>query len=433
MPRRNSKFMTEPTIAKMTRAPKGRQIERFDSGADGLALRITDRGTKTWNICYHFPNAEGRRRHHRLTLGYWPTLGVAEAREKARKVKSDVKSGIDPRAKRADEQTAARIQAQTEVGKDFGVIAEKFIKVECPNQKRGNETESMIRRLLLPAWAGRQVHEIKKQDARSLTDKLIDEGKPAAAYRLHETMVRLFRWMLGEYDTEFLGFEVSPLANLSPPAKKKKRQRKLEHHELERLWSAWTEQGYPFGAVQKLLLLTGTRRSEIAEATWPEFDLEARLWLIPGTRTKNSFDHLVPLSDMAMEILEALPRFTEGDYLFTTTSGARPVSGFSKAKIRTDAILKKNAEENGLAPITDWRLHDLRRVIRTGLSKLRVDPEVAERVLNHLSGELERTYNLYQYQPEKTHALARWAQVVQGIAEPAEDNVVTLATVGEAQ
>ena len=312
----------------------------------------------------------------------------------------------------------------------FGVIAERYIKDVCPNLKRGSETESVIRRLLLPSWKDRQVNEIRKHDARDLTDKLIAQKKPAAAYHLHETMVRTFRWMLSNYDTEFLGFEVSPLANLKPPTKKQKRQRKLEHHELERLWTAWTEQGYPFGAVQKLLLLTGTRRSEVAEAVWPEFDLEARLWLIPGNRTKNGFDHLVPLSDMAMGILETLPRFDKGDCLFTTTNGARPISGFSKAKNKTDAILKRHAEENGLEPIADWRLHDLRRAIRTGLSKLRIDPEVSERLLNHLSGELERTYNLYQYQPEKTHALAAWAQVVQGIAEPPPDNVVRLKADG---
>ena len=103
MPRRNSKFMTEPGIAKMARAPKGKRVERFDSGADGLSLRITDRGTKTWNICYHFLGAQGRLKHHRLTLGFWPTLGVVEAREEARRVKADVKSGMDPKAKRAAE------------------------------------------------------------------------------------------------------------------------------------------------------------------------------------------------------------------------------------------------------------------------------------------------------------------------------------------
>lgn len=430
MPRRNSKHLTEPGIAKMARAPKGKRIEKYDSGADGLCLRITDRGSKTWAISYHLPDANGGTKHHRLTIGPWPAVDVAEARVTAREIKSQVRAGIDPRKARAAAHLSVQDEADRHAKRMFGVIAERYIKEECPNLKRGGETESVIRRLLLPSWKDRQVNEIKKHDARDLTDKLIEQEKPAAAYHLHETMVRLFRWMLGDYDTEFLGFEVSPLANLTPPARKKKRQRKLEPHELERLWTAWTEQGYPFGAVQKLLLLTGTRRSEIAEAVWPEFDLEARLWLIPGTRTKNGFDHLVPLSGLAIEILEALPRFTKGDYLFTTTSGARPVSGFSKAKIKTDAILKSHAEENGSDPIADWRLHDLRRVIRTGLSKLRIDPEVAERVLNHLSGELERTYNLYQYQPEKTQALARWAQVVQGIANPVEDNVVELKTEG---
>ncbi len=60
MPRRNSRHLTDPGIGKMAKAPKGKRIERFDSGADGLALRITDRGKKTWCISYHFPNDQGR-------------------------------------------------------------------------------------------------------------------------------------------------------------------------------------------------------------------------------------------------------------------------------------------------------------------------------------------------------------------------------------
>ena len=90
MPRRNSKFMTVPGIGKMSRAKKGKRVERFDAGAPG------------------------RLKHHRLTLGFWPTLGVAQAREKARRVKSDVKSGIDPKATRAAAQAAAKAEAQAE-------------------------------------------------------------------------------------------------------------------------------------------------------------------------------------------------------------------------------------------------------------------------------------------------------------------------------
>ena len=83
MPRRNSKHMTEPGVAKMAKAPKGKRIERFDSGADGLCLRITDRGSKTWCISYHLPDEEGAVRHHRFTIGPWPAIGVAEARDQA--------------------------------------------------------------------------------------------------------------------------------------------------------------------------------------------------------------------------------------------------------------------------------------------------------------------------------------------------------------
>ena len=100
MPKRNSKHLTEPGIAKMAKAPKGKRIERFDSGADGLCLRITDRGSKTWCISYHFPDEDGETKHHRFTIGPWPAIGVAEARDTARLVKSQARAGIDPKAVR---------------------------------------------------------------------------------------------------------------------------------------------------------------------------------------------------------------------------------------------------------------------------------------------------------------------------------------------
>jgi hypothetical protein len=104
----------------MAKAPKGKRIERFDSGADGLALRITDRGKKTWCISYHFPDDSGRLKHHRYTIGPWPTIGVAQAREEARKVKEKVKAGINPEAMRA----AAKAKIQIEGRKTFKVMAE---------------------------------------------------------------------------------------------------------------------------------------------------------------------------------------------------------------------------------------------------------------------------------------------------------------------
>ena len=81
MPKKNSKHLTDPGIAKMTKAPKGKRLERFDAGAPGLALRITDKGAKSWSAYYRFQD-----RHQRLTVGRWPEVGVAAARDQARAV-----------------------------------------------------------------------------------------------------------------------------------------------------------------------------------------------------------------------------------------------------------------------------------------------------------------------------------------------------------
>ena len=212
---------------------------------------------------------------------------------------------------------------------------------------------------------------------------------------------------------------------MKPPTKKIARNRTLENHEIKALWSVWTEQAYNFGPIQQLLLLLGQRRSEVAEMRWPEVDFDKREWTIPASRSKSNRKHIVPLPDAALDILENLPRFTEGGCIFTTSGGLRPVSGFSRAKLRTDEMLLKQD-----TAIEGWRVHDLRRTCRTGMARLGVPEIVSERVLNHLPQGLEKIYNLHEYLPEKAEALARWAQEVANIVEPPPDNVVKLTVDG---
>ncbi len=419
MPRRNSKFMTEPGIAKMAKAPKGKRIERFDSGADGLALRITDRGTKTWNICYHFPNAQGELKHHRLTLGQWPAVGLAPAREEARRTKAEVRSGIDPKARRAAAQTTAKAEAQVESRQSFRAIAENYIALECPGLRRGAETAAIVRRELLPPWGDRHTADIRRGDLTELTDRLRHAGSPMAARRVFETATRIFNWALNRGD-----IEASPFAAMKPPVKKEPRDRALKDHEIKAVWAAWAEQAYPYGPLQQLLLLLGQRRSEVAEMLWSEVDFDKCEWTIPASRSKSKREHIVPVSDAAVEILETLPRFTHGEFVFTTT-GRRPVNDFSKAKIRTDQILLEQD-----TAIENWRVHDLRRTCRTGMARLGVPEIVSERVLNHQAQGLTKIYNVHEYLDEKRDALARWAQEVQNIVEPPPDNVVRLKADG---
>jgi integrase len=115
----------------------------------------------------------------------------------------------------------------------------------------------------------------------------------------------------------------------------------------------------------------------------------------------------VPLSSLAMEVLAETPRL--GDYVLSSgVRGDRPVSGFSVAKKRLDAI-------SGLA---EWRLHDLRRTAASGMAKLNVPPHIIEKVLNHSTGTVSgvaAVYNRYGYLDEKRDALEAWASQVQSL------------------
>jgi integrase len=145
--------------------------------------------------------------------------------------------------------------------------------------------------------------------------------------------------------------------------------------------------------------------------------------------------HLTPLSPAALALL----RDRLGDlhhkngYLFSTTGGERPFSGFSKSKARLDQLVEKVRQEWAAEagtetpePMPHWTLHDLRRTVRGGLPPLKVPDVVAEAVLAHARPGIAGVYDLYTYQPEKREALDKWAAKVTAIVNPPPTNVVQM-------
>jgi integrase len=166
---------------------------------------------------------------------------------------------------------------------------------------------------------------------------------------------------------------------------------------------------YPFGPAVRLLILTGARREEVGAMRWGEVDLVAKTWTLPGERTKNGIEHVVPLSDPALSILGRVPRIGRYDGFVFTTTGKTAVSGWSKAKVTLDAA----------SGVPDWRLHDLRRTFATGLAGLGVSMPVVEKILNHVSGSFGGVAGVYQrhaFADEKRDALDKWAARVTAIA-----------------
>ena len=211
-----------------------------------------------------------------------------------------------------------------------------------------------------------------------------------------------------------------------PGGKEAPRDRDLSDSEIKAIWPAFGAAGYPFGPMMEILLLTGQRRTEVATMRWVDLDLEAAVWNLPAASTKALRSHSVPLPNTAVEILGALPRF-KGPYVFSTTGGQRPVSGYSKAKLRIELELNKTLTKTGGEPLTNWQIHDLRRTAASGMAKLGVPIDHIGRVLNHAPRGITATvYDKHSYMPEKRRALDLWCAHLASLIRHAPDNVVPM-------
>jgi integrase len=153
-------------------------------------------------------------------------------------------------------------------------------------------------------------------------------------------------------------------------------------------------------------------------------------------RNEKARAHIVPLTDDIRSLLDSLPRFKRGNFLFSTTFGEKPAWINDKVKKQLDtrmlrslrALARRRGEDPNRVELKPWTNHDLRRTLRSGLSRLRVDRDTAEAVLAHVPVGIVSTYDIYDRFDEKKEALTRWSSHVQSLVEPSKaDNVITLA------
>jgi integrase len=159
------------------------------------------------------------------------------------------------------------------------------------------------------------------------------------------------------------------------------------------------------------------RRDEVREAPRSEFNLAGQVWKLPGYRTKNGRDHLVPLSDEATAIVTGLPKIkSKAEWLFTS-SGEVPVSDLAKRKRRLDGLMLEELRkiDPEIPEVTPWRLHDLRHTLKTWMQRERIPKDVRNAVQNHYDGDMDELYGHYTFEKEKRDALERWAQHVKKV------------------
>ena len=219
---------------------------------------------------------------------------------------------------------------------------------------------------------------------------IIESASVQPLLTLPSLLSAFFSWAMGEGLAD-----ANPVIGTNKAAGEiKARDRVLTDTELATIWRGLPDNDY--GRIVRLLALTGCRRDEIGSLRWSEIKRDARLIALPGERTKNSRTHDVPLSKVALEVIDSIPRRVNREFVFGEGKGG--FSGWSKAKAALDVKL-------GLEP---WRLHDLRRTASTRMADAGVQPHIIEAVINHVSGHkagVAGVYNRSTYENEKRAAL----------------------------
>jgi integrase len=367
------------------------QTDYWDTLTPGFGVRVSYGGRKSFVV---LTRIGGRVRRFTLKPPY-PMLSLADARAQAACIIKNGQVGLDPTA-----------TARAERRNTFAAVAADFMQDHAKHLRTCKELQRKINVELLPHWGTRPISTITRADVKELLRNKARQG-PVSANRTAALVSKLFAWAL---DEEII--EASPAVHLPRLCVEQERERSLSEHEIRILWDALTRKGYPFGPLFKFLLVTGQRRGEAALMGWSE--IEGNGWLLPGARAKSGQGHRVPLSTLALEILDSIPQ--TGDLVFSSHRN-RPLQGWSKVKIGIDALC---AEQ-----IPDWRFHDLRRTMATHMRSIGIDRLVVSKLLNHAEGGITRIYDRYAADPEKAAAMERWANRLRGIisGRPAQ-NVV---------
>jgi integrase len=404
--------LTRATIAALPAPAAGNKVHFF-SGAvvprqskrepelvvpRGFGVRVTKDGSRAFVLNYWLG---GKQRSY--TIGRHPDWSVLEAVKEARELRVRVDRGDDPLA----EKKAARApEPVPEPAKTVADVIDAFLVSHVDKQlRRPDNYRAAFARIVKPAIGSVPLNELQRSHIVAMANGI---SADVMADRTLAYLSSALNWYAGQDDA----FNPPKLKGLRRvKGRSRDRDRVLNDDELRVVWRA-SEVGGTFGAVVRLLLLTGQRRSDVYGMAWEEID-DSGVWTIPKERYKTGEAHTVPLSKAALAIVEGQPCI--GRLVFPSTIGGRLGKGGNRKEGLDKAITKAR---DGV-PLAHWTQHDLRRTARTLMARAGVRPDVAERVVGHVVGNsVARIYDRFEYDGPKREALEALARQIGEILEP---------------
>jgi integrase len=376
-----------------------------------------------------------------MKLGTFSVMSLSEARQKLELLKSIRKSGRCPATeKRGKEHEKQEAKTKALKHQDFTVKAlidlypEQYIDDLMVGGKlvsgaRKPKGQDEVRRTLyadpVQVLGKKPASEVTRKDISALVMGVVERGAKVQAGNVLRELLAAYEFAIGldaYFDDQFVNPCIQAKAGLRQAKIKltpEKGRRVLSDNELAELLR-WLP-GAAYTPTQKnvirMALWTGCRTGEIVNAEWQHISLENNTWHLPETKT--FVERYVQLPQQAVSFLK-YHRNTTGKYLFPSSKTGLPIQ---QKQLSEQAWRLRR--DNKMLDIKPWTPHDLRRSVRTGLSRLGCPNEVGEAVLGHSKQGIVGTYGLHQYEPECKEWLQIWTNHLDALIS--DDNVVAIS------
>lgn len=396
-------MLTDAAIRKAKPTDKPQKL----TDGSGMYLLVKPDGGRYWRMDYRH---EGKRKT--LALGVYPTVTLADARQRREDARRLLANGTDPgeakKAAKVARAVAAAIAADT-----FEAVGREWLK----KREAGGETSAAtigkdrwrLEGYLFPAIGSRPIAEITAKELREALRPIEDSDKRETASRVKITAGQVFRWAILEGKTET--DPTAPLRRQFTTPTPKHRAALTDPADIGKLLRAidrFTGRAVTLAAL-KLAPLVFVRPGELRAAEWAEFDLDGAIWRIPAERMKMKLPHLVPLSKQAVEVLRELQQLTGGGALVFPALGkaGRPMS-----ENTVNQALRRLGYGND-----EMTGHGFRSMAATRLNEMGWNADAIERQLAHAEPNKVRAAYTHaaQYLEERTRMMQAWADYLDGL------------------
>ena len=390
--------ITRPLTNNEILKAKPREKDFTLHDGDGLFLLVKTSGKKLWRFRYKRPTSGSRTN---LSLGSYPALTLASARQIRDQYLTTLAQGIDPQ----QQQEQASEQRQIELDSIFSTVATNWfqIKNKSVTEDYAKDIWRSLDKDVFPAIGAIPVQEIK---ARTIVEALEPIKARGALETVRRLVQRMNEIMIYAVNTGLI--DANPASGVGMAFEKPKKQNMptLRPEELPQLMRSlvMSNLSVPTRCLIEWQLLTLVRPSEASGARWAEIDLVAKLWTIPAERMKAKREHIVPLSPQAVGILEAMKSISaHREYIFPSRNDPKMPMNSQTA----NAALKRIGYSGKLVA------HGLRSIASTAMNEANFNPDVIESSLAHIEKNSVRTaYNRATYLSQRKELMVWWGEVI---------------------